>query len=121
MANVTSNISPIISLLHAQMSKFHSNVYSSYFLPFVAVEDLKGGAKTCEILRTSLIFSLTVWMTLDTISLDNSSKLKEGANGNTIDMVIYGRVKLFTMAFYSLFQPAHNVIFARAFYQHSCN
>jgi hypothetical protein len=65
----------------------------------ISVDDLNGGDKNCDIFLTSLIFSLTVWMTLDTISLDKSSKLKEGANGNTIDMVIYGRVKLFTMAF----------------------
>jgi hypothetical protein len=54
-------------------------------------------------------------MTLDTISLDKSSKLKEGANGNTIDMMIYGRVKLFTMAFYSLFQPAQNCVHIKYF------
>jgi hypothetical protein len=54
-------------------------------------------------------------MTLVAISLDKSSKLKEGANGNTIDMVIYDRVKLFTMAFYSLFQPAQNVIIEQTF------
>jgi hypothetical protein len=87
----------------------------------ISVDDLNGGDNDCDIFLTSLIFSLTVWMTLDTISLDNSSKLNEGANGNTIDMVIYGRVKLFTMAFYSLFQHAQSVIFARAFNQHSCD
>ena len=102
---------------------YRGNINCRQCLPLVeiSVDDLNGGDNDCDIFLTSLIFSLTVWMTLDTISLDNSSKLKEGANGNTIDMVIYGRVKLFTMAFYSLFQPAHNVIFARAFYQHSCN
>jgi hypothetical protein len=52
----------------------------------ISVDDLNGGDKNCDIFLTSLIFSLTVWMTLDTISLDKSSKLKEGANGNTIDM-----------------------------------
>lgn len=102
---------------------YRGNINCSYFLPLVeiSVDDLNGGDKTCDIFLTSLIFSLTVWMTLDTISLDKSSKLKEGANGSTIDMVIYGRVQLFMMAFYSLFQPAQNVICARAFYQHSCN
>jgi hypothetical protein len=69
MANVTSNISPIRNLLHAQMSQFHSNVYSSYFLPFVVVENLKGGVKVGESFRTSLIFLLTVLTTEDTTSL----------------------------------------------------
>jgi hypothetical protein len=84
---------------------YHGNINCSYFLPLVeiSVDDLNGGDKNCDIFLTSLIFSLTVWMTLVAISLDKSSKLKEGANGNTIDMVIYDRVKLFTMAFYSLF------------------
>ena len=102
---------------------YRGNINCSYSLPLVeiSVDDLNGGNNDCDIFLTSLIFSLTVWMTLDTISIDNSSKLKDGANGNTIDMVIYGHLKLFTMAFYSLFQPAHNVIFACAFYQHSCN
>ena len=102
---------------------YRGNINCSYFFSFVeiSVDDLNGGDNDCDIFLTSLIFSLTVWMTLDTTSLEKSSKLKEGANGRTIDMVIYSRVKLSTMAFYSLFQPAQNVIFARAFYQHSCN
>ena len=101
---------------------YRGNINCSYFLPLVeiSVDDLNGEDKNCDIFLTSHIFSLTVWMTLDTISLDIPSKLKEDANGNTIDMVIYGRVRLFTMAFYSFIQPAQNVICARAFYQHSC-
>ena len=80
---------------------YRGNINCSYFLLLVeiSVDDLNGGDNDCDIFLTSLIFSLTVWMTLDTISLDKSSKLKEGVNGKTIDMVIYGRVKLFTMAF----------------------
>jgi hypoxanthine phosphoribosyltransferase len=92
MANVTSNTSTIRSLLHAQMSQFHSNVYSSYFLPFVVVENLKGGVKVGESFRTSLIFLLTVLTTEDTTSLHKSSTEKNDVNGTTIDMLIDDRM-----------------------------
>ena len=70
---------------------YRSNINYSYFLPFVvfSVDGLNGGENSCEIFLTSLIFSLTVLITVDTTSLDKSSTLKEGANGNTIDMVVY--------------------------------
>ena len=102
---------------------YRGNINCSYFLPFVeiSVDDLNGGDNDCDIFLTSLIFSPSVLMTLDTTSLDKSSKLKEGANGNTIDMVIYGRVNYLRWRFIVFFQPAQNVVFARAFYQHSCN
>jgi hypothetical protein len=52
---------------------YRGNINCSYFLPLVeiSVDDLNGGDKTCDIFLTSLIFSLTVWMTLDTISRVN--------------------------------------------------
>jgi hypothetical protein len=86
---------------------YRGNINCSYFLPLVeiSVDDLNVGDKNCDIFLTSLIFSLTVWMTLDTISLDKSSKLKEGANDNTIDMVIYGRVTLLRWRFIVFFNP----------------
>ena len=74
------------------MSQFHSNVYSSYFLPFVVVEHLKDCVKSCESFRTSLIFPLTVLTTEDTTSLHKSSTEKNDVNGNTIDMLIDDRI-----------------------------
>lgn len=74
------------------MSQFHSNVYSSYFLPLVVVEHSKGGVKACESFRTSLMFSLTVLTPEDTTSVHNSSTEKNDGNGNTIDMLIDDRI-----------------------------
>lgn len=74
------------------MSQFHSNVYSSYFLPFVVVEHLKDGVKACESFRTSLIFSLTVLTTEDSTSLHKSSTEKNDVDGNTIDILIDDRI-----------------------------
>ena len=74
------------------MSQFHSNVYSSYFLPFVVVEHLKDGVKACESFRTSLIFPLTVLTTEDSTSLHKSSTEKNDVDGNTIDILIDDRI-----------------------------
>jgi len=78
------------------MSNNGVNTQYTYFLSFVGISDdkLNVGDIVCEIFLMSFIFLLAVLMTVDTTCVDKSSTLKEGANGNTIDIVIGDRINI---------------------------
>ena len=78
------------------MFYFRGNKQCGYFLSFsgISADKLDGWVIVCESFLTSLIFSLTVLITVDATSLDKSSTLKNDESGKTIDILNEDPIKL---------------------------